>query len=260
MAVRAGGLRRPKLRRVGASDAAAATAVAASHQGMRSTFPSGAAFSATTRFHWAGVAANSGSTGGVTVTPIRELAGGQLQGGGGGGIMHAIPDYALEARSITRLIIKFNALSGGASAVRVAVYSATRVDGELYPDALLVDAGEYTEASSGSGWRTTDVSVSWSAGQYLFYVFNSNATWGGGGGTIIGLRTGVLFPYLGFTITNAFGVAGDVDSGGVGWRHAQAFGAFPATFPQSAPTRLVVTEANAANVTIPGIGYQFVAA
>jgi hypothetical protein len=199
-------------------------------------------------------------------TATAEANLGQMQGGGTGDALYAIPERFGFAGTIHRLVNKY--LGGGdptAAAVRMGVYSNLS-QGDYYPAALLGETsslgvnGTTIFLSAIGGDELLEIPVS--ANDLLWFVFTSNViAQTPDPASVIGIFETAVEPLLGSHIAPLgffSGAAGrDSESFGIGWRHARAYGPLPATFPRTAPTRLVTDSEGGANRYVPAVFYGF---
>lgn len=230
---------------------AAGGSIAADPGGLLRPDPGGA-FAATTRIHSWGDGIPGAAN---TITDIREATAGAWVGGGAANTLVAVPMGFRDAINIIRVLQKVNIVSAAGN-IRLGIYANTS-KADPYPAALLYDSGALSAAAS--GWVNEAVLASplaVSAGTYLWSVVTADAAFRADGATIHGRRGGSLYPILGHTLTDAFGVASDVNYG-LGWAHTYAGGALPDPFPDTARIVAECTEANVDDAVAPTVFFGF---
>lgn len=135
------------------------------------------------------------------------------------GTLYAFPTMISQNITVDEMAFDLEA-TGASSHVRIGIYTD---NGNMYPNALVVDAGETNTGSHGLGTITlTGLSAKISPGLY-WLVYENDGT----SPQVRGPATGGLTPILG---------AGSSIStvGMVGWSVVNTYGALPGTFPGSA--------------------------
>ncbi|MEA2701756.1 MAG: hypothetical protein QOE22_465 [Candidatus Parcubacteria bacterium] len=128
--------------------------------------------------------------------------------------LFAIPFVISKITTIDQMAINVTTLGTG-STPRIGIYAD---NGNLYPGALVVDAGTQSGATTGVKTYTTGLPVTLDPGMYwLAYVTNATAP------TIRTFAVASLVPILGYP--SALGTAPNL-----GWSVAFTFGALPSTF------------------------------
>lgn len=142
-----------------------------------------------------------------------------------GDMLYAVPIFTNTGGVISTLLIKQR--GGTTGSVRLGLYS--NIAKAAYPNQLLFDSGDLN--FTGTSLLTAAANRRVAPGLYwLVLLFNAAAV--SNAVQVDHLKSQAMFPLL--------GIAADLAAVnfGVGWRHAQAFGALPATFPTSAPVQL----------------------
>lgn len=131
--------------------------------------------------------------------------------------LRASPFVITKTTTIDQMAINVTA-AGASSNIRVGIYAD---DGNMYPGALIVDAGSASTASTGVKTYSTNLPVTLNSGLYwLASVGNGTAP------TIRAIAATGVIPVLGLDST--LGTAW-----GTGWQVAFTFAALPATFTAS---------------------------
>ena len=132
----------------------------------------------------------------------------------------AIPILIPEDNTYDTIAISLEGTSGS-SVVRLGIYDD---DGDLYPDNLIVDAGETSTATGeGLGMKTKTISEALTAGLYwLVYLAGSGTP------VVRGFSSRGLLPILGGS-----NIA-PATTNGCAWTVSYSYAALPATFPGSA--------------------------
>lgn len=141
-------------------------------------------------------------------------------GAGTVNVLRAIPFIVSEPTTIDQMAINVTTVGAGtATAARVGIYAD---DGNNYPGALMVDAGQVTNMNAtGVKTFTTNLPVTLGQGLYwLAYVHNCNTT----APTMRALAVGSIPPVLGVGATLPTGSS-------LGWSVSFTYAALPATFP-----------------------------
>lgn len=176
----------------------------------------------------------------------------QLQGGGLQDAIYAVPQF-LPAGRIVRILTGCVGNPDAGSSCRLGVYAAD--SDTLYPTSLLHDSGELSYSSLGRK-GAADVTFAVDAGLYYFVMHASTTSSGGITNTTPCLNEADLLPIMGRTVRWGNGEPVYNVSATIAWRHAQTYGALPATFPSSAPRRIVVS-ASSATRAVPAIYFGF---
>jgi hypothetical protein len=135
--------------------------------------------------------------------------------------LYAAPLILTKTTTIDQMAISVTTARAGTTP-RVGIYAD---NGNLYPGALVVDAGTQSAATTGVKTYTTGLPVTLDPGLYwLAYVTNATAP------TVRSIPTASARPVLGFT--SLLGTDGDTVS--LGWTVAYTFAALPATFTAGA--------------------------
>lgn len=134
---------------------------------------------------------------------------------------YALPFYRARGGTIDQLRFVVGTASGAGAKGRMGVYTSTSPT-NLYPNALVVDGGEFAVDSTGN--KTATVSVVLAPNTLYWFAYVQSVSFSGAMQSIAG---GQLFPILG--IPSTFG--GDLS---VGLTVAQTYGALPDPFPASA--------------------------
>jgi hypothetical protein len=141
------------------------------------------------------------------------------------GSINATPFASLRGGTLDRIRIYVSSAGGASSMVRLAIYQAAS-ETNLYPDALVLDVGELSAAST--GWKTFTISQALTPN--CLYWFAMLAT--SGGGTVpefLGFSSGSFYQVLGWPETAASG-----DESRLHFSKVQAYGAAPDPFPSNA--------------------------
>ncbi len=242
MTMRKPGMFRPKLRRRGKSDEAAAGGnwwgayyrrdLGADFVVANTGFDNRTSVAYTPIYPWGMMRQDGG--GDNSVWGATDLTTGMM-GGGLANALYAIPN-SLPAGTIRRLVWGQPGAGGTGGYIRLGIYTAS-VD-DLYPAALLYDSGAVIFPGSGVK-NTAAISVPVTPGLYYAVITCDTAAAVGTNGITILAR--LLYPVLGATLRWGNGEPRYNDSLAVGWRHTQTFGPLPAVFPSSSPYRLVIT-------------------
>lgn len=251
------GFFRPKLRRRGASDEAGVTIH--SFRRLQSLDPGGAAVSGTTRVHIAGLV-----WGGPAGMGCHNI-----QGGGSGQMLVAVPEIIERDATIDRLITRTNGTVGtsGTPRLKMGVWansalSAGSFAGWSYPGARLGQSGDLNLwLGSANAMLETLLSVSVSEGDLVWFGLVVNAQAASNQHAIPGLAKQNLFPIHGFAYqpVGGFTIANDAATASAGWRHAITYTGtedLPDPFPSSAPALLSAGSA-LSDVNIPAVGFTF---
>jgi hypothetical protein len=130
-------------------------------------------------------------------------------------VLRATPFIVSKTTTVDQMGI-FVQTAGANSTPRVGIYAD---NGNMYPGALIVDAGTQSAATTGTKTYTTGLPVTLDPGLYwLVHVTNATAA------TIRTFAVGSLIPVLGYP--SALGAAPNF-----GWSVAFTFAALPSTFP-----------------------------
>jgi hypothetical protein len=187
-------------------------------------------------------------------TPWGSAALTSMQGGGLADALYAIPQV-LPAGDIIRLLWGCTGNPPAAGNVRMGIYANKGGSGtdNLYPGALLYDSGSVSFAGLGTkSAGATAVAVD--AGLYWLAIFcDTDADDGSSQGPALAEPS--AYPLMGASVRWGSGEPTYNGSLQLGWRHAQAYGALPDPFPNSAPRRLANVGAGAQS--IPAIFYGF---
>lgn len=263
---RAEGFFRPKLRRRGASGAAAP---AVGWESFYRRDPGGVIV-------WGAALQPGGADNPLltTATPlypagVRQSIGGSavpwsgnalasMQGGGLADALYAIAQ-PLPAGRIVRLVYGNTGNSPAVgSFIRMGVYANSDSSDSLnlYPAEPLYDSGDivYTSLGPKTAGAIAGGGLQVEAGLYHF-VITCNTTAAAGGSQGPALSESALYPVQGASVLWLNGEPLYNASAQIGWRHAQAYGALPASFPISAPRRLVISASPIASM--PAIFYGF---
>ena len=165
-----------------------------------------------------------------------------ITGSGATGTLRAFPFVSPRGGTLDRLAIAVTTGAGAGGVARWGIYTATSTT-NVYPSALVVDAGEVDVTSIGVKSQTISVALSSSTLYWFVYIGGVSAA------TIRFLNANGCWPFLGYS--NAFDSAGVANlNPGVGLTVAQAYGALPGTYPAGAT--VIVND-----VGIPAIGCRF---
>jgi len=163
--------------------------------------------STTNRYHAAG---QHNCTGGGTGAPAIDT-------------LIAMPFISPRGGTLDRLAFNVTTVGGALSVARVGIYTNSSPI-LIYPDALVVDGGQYdTSAVGGTGVKSTTISQELEAGDLYWFVYLCGTL----APTIRTLPIAGCYPIFG--LDSALGTAP-----GVGLTVAQAYGALPSTFPAAA--------------------------
>jgi hypothetical protein len=209
----------------------------ASWPGFRREDPGGAFVTNVTRMHVAGLHTIGIVDAGAAPVFSERTPNGLISGGGGGEMLFAVPQYFNDGGRVTRLACKPVANAAAGHLAAVAIYRNSSLV-TPYPGTRVYQSGDL-DCSTGGVKSGTAPSVSFDAGELLWFVWICNATFAAGvGATLWSVHNTRLFPLLGNTLADSFATATDIDSNGVAWRHANAGwngGTLPDPFPSSAP-------------------------
>lgn len=160
---------------------------------------------------------------------------------GATGTLRAMPFVAPRGGTIDRLAVGVTTGAGAGGVARWGVYQATSIT-NLYPDALLVDAGEVDV--TGIGTKAQTINLTLQSGVLYWFVYLGGVS----AATIRAVNTAGTWPIFGYS--NAFASAGaaNIDPG-VALTVAQAYGTLPDPFPAGAT---IITAA-----AIPAVGCRF---
>jgi hypothetical protein len=191
----------------------------------------------------------------IGTNPINSFAMADAQGGGMADALYAILQ-PLPAGRLQRLVYACtgNAPAGGNIRMHLWSVKAGAGSDNLFPYELLYDSGSIAFTTLGpksagaisGGLRVT-------AGLYAFSIA-ADATAASGIAQGPAVPETAIYPVNGLTVRWGNGEPAYNSSLCIGWRHAQAFGTPPNTFPDSAPRRLVLA---AGDITMPAIFYGF---
>ena len=141
-------------------------------------------------------------------------------------VLKAFPFVSPRGGTLDRLAFAVTTGAAAGGVARCGIYSATSAT-NLYPNALVVDAGEVT--TIGIGLKSQTISTALSAGTLYWFAFLA----GTNQATIRAVNTSGNWPIFGYS--NAFDSAGAANlDPGVGLTVALAYTTLPATFTASA--------------------------
>lgn len=195
-------------------------------------------------------------------TPI--FSGGRLstdlQGGTLSGFMMAFPQV-LPPGNLRRMIVACTANPPAAASgalIRMGLYNNNRgpTSLNLYPKERLFDSGSIVFESLGRKEVIVPGDGLFLSGGLYWFVVTCNAAAATATAEMCTLGEAAMMWFGGLTIRFGNGEPVYNDSLLIGWRHAQAFGTLPLTFPSSAPVRLIVQTAPDGN-NIPAIFFGY---
>lgn len=158
----------------------------------------------------------------------------------------AVPLFVGAAGVLANLLQKTR--NGVTGTARLAVYS--NLAKSVYPDALLFDGGDQAL----TGFDLIDAVANLRVGPGLVWlVSNYDATFQGMSGLVDHLEADQMPPVLG-TASDLLDGGGSNINFGVAWQHAQAFGATPTTFPNTAPVQI---KAGVGAVAVPSVYFRW---
>ena len=164
----------------------------------------------------------------------------------GADILYAVPIFVHTSGVIKDVLMKQRA--GTTGSARIGLYK--NLAKGVYPTTRLFDSGVL--AFTGGSLLTAAVNLRVAPGIYWMVTF-FDATAIANGVSVDHLKAQRMFPILGTAsdLLNAGGAGLDF---GVGWRHALAFAALPATFPVAAPVQL---QPGGAGLNVPTAFYRW---
>lgn len=139
------------------------------------------------------------------------------------GVLKAVPFISGRGGSLDRIAFEVTTVGGASAKARVGIYSATSTS-NLYPNALVVDGGEFdTSSVGGVGVKSTTISKFLAKNTLYWFVYLAGTS----AATVRGLGVGTVWNLLGTdsTLPTTFNSVLSV---------SQAYGALPSTFPGSA--------------------------
>jgi hypothetical protein len=142
---------------------------------------------------------------------------------GGTGTIKAFPFWSgAFDLTVIRIAFRVQAAGGAGAKGRVGIYTSA-ADGTLYPDALVVDGGEF--ATDATGVKSATISETLTKDTLYWFAYLGGTS----SANVNGFNTDDCWSPLGH---QSFGTKH------MGWSHSQTYGALPSTFPSGTPAVL----------------------
>lgn len=139
------------------------------------------------------------------------------------GTMVAIPFIQGKERLFDSIAFEITAGGGVGSVARVGIYTNSDVDGELYPDQLVIDGGEFDTTGIGVKSTSINAGVLLARGRVYWAVYLCGVA----APTVRGITAGGCANILGFSSSSFASPQNRITV-------SQAYGSLPRTFPNAA--------------------------